>query len=53
MRRPALVVLVLTALLAGTPAVARAGAAAPPPDPAALAGIRTPGTACPDVDISR
>ncbi|MEU8071334.1 MULTISPECIES: S1 family peptidase [unclassified Micromonospora] len=44
MRRPALVVLVLTVLLAGAPAAARAGTA-PPPVPAALAAIRTPGTA--------
>ncbi|MEU8316015.1 S1 family peptidase [Micromonospora sp. NPDC048887] len=44
MRRPALVVLVLTALLGGAPAVARAGTA-PPPAPAALTAIRTPGTA--------
>ncbi|MEU4665936.1 alpha-lytic protease prodomain-containing protein, partial [Micromonospora chalcea] len=45
MRRPALVVLVLAVLLTGAPAVARAGVATPPAGPAALAGIRTPGTA--------
>ncbi|MFI7250673.1 S1 family peptidase [Micromonospora chalcea] len=45
MRRPALVVLVLAALLAGAPAVARAGVTTPPGGAAVLAGLRTPGTA--------
>ncbi|MEV0005456.1 S1 family peptidase [Micromonospora sp. NPDC050980] len=44
MRRPSLVFLTLAALLAVTPAAARAGAA-PPPAPATLAGVRTAGTA--------
>ncbi|WP_422741761.1 S1 family peptidase [Micromonospora sp. WMMD754] len=44
MRRPALVALVLTALLAATPGATRA-AVAPHPDPGALAAIRTAGTA--------
>ncbi|MFG1673420.1 S1 family peptidase [Micromonospora sp. NPDC049282] len=44
MRRPSLVFLALAALLAVTPAAARAGAA-PQPAPAALAEVRTAGTA--------
>ncbi|GHJ16851.1 MULTISPECIES: S1 family peptidase [unclassified Micromonospora] len=45
MRRPSLVVLVLTALLAATPAAARAAATTPPPAPSTLAEARTVGTA--------
>ncbi|WP_089154117.1 S1 family peptidase [Micromonospora sp. NBS 11-29] len=44
MRRPSLVALALAALLAATPAAARAGTA-PPPAPATLAELRTAGTA--------
>ncbi|MFI2713320.1 S1 family peptidase [Micromonospora sp. NPDC018662] len=44
MRRPSLVVLVLTALLAATPAAARAATATPPAS-AALAEVSTAGTA--------